>query len=379
MNPFSLKPRKSAVTFVNPRHELDIVCAATMESRPIVWILPDWLPQSKVTILAGEISSGKSTLACSIAARVSRGENHPSWGDQKPSTTKCGSVVFISTEDNYLDTILPRLEVAGAELSRIHFVKQTKVGSLERPFIFSDEEDLNSLEDAIPKFGHLRLIVMDPIYMAVSGDASNNSKARSVYEKLCKLAERLQCAILGIAHPVKNTKGKDSLSRVAGPGALVQVPRGIMMTSKIKEGAADDGTHILVLAKPFGKGVPYGLKYSIQSVPLNSHLGTIETSKIVWHGTRSGTPDENLQWADGANTLRRAKNENFAVCFLKRTLANGPLLASKIKSLADEENISARHLEKAKKALGIISTKQSGKGQFSQFEWSLPPTDEPNI
>lgn len=66
-------------------------------------------------MLAGNPGLGKSQIATSIAAIVSIGGIWP------VDNIRCepGNVVILSAEDDAEDTIRPRLEAAGADLSRV--------------------------------------------------------------------------------------------------------------------------------------------------------------------------------------------------------------------------------------------------------------------
>ncbi len=90
---------------------------STIEKRPVSWLWPLWVPLGKVTILDGDPGLGKSTLLLDLAARVSTNGVMPD-----ASFGATGSVVIMSAEDAPEDTILPRLELAGADLSKVHFL-----------------------------------------------------------------------------------------------------------------------------------------------------------------------------------------------------------------------------------------------------------------
>ena len=65
-------------------------------------------------IIAGQPGTGKTTIAIKMAATVSAGSR---WPDG--SVAKQGNVVIWSGEDDYADTLVPRLEASGAGLRRI--------------------------------------------------------------------------------------------------------------------------------------------------------------------------------------------------------------------------------------------------------------------
>jgi putative DNA primase/helicase len=378
---FSSK-KKVDLTYINPSATVKLISAESIEPEPIVWTLPDWLPQGAVSLLVGASSVGKSTLACSIAARVTQGESHPAWGDPRPSGW--GNVMIVTKEDRYRNTIIPRLIAAGANMARIIFNTGVEFGNTNVPISWSNAEHLESLINQLNANG-IALIVFDPIYQVVHGDSGKNSNARLAYENLSILAGNLNCAILGIAHTTKFPKGKTALSRIFGPGALSQVPRSIMIASEINEPLPDKETHILVLAKSFGKSVNHGLTYSLENFVLpNTDDTIVEAPKLIWHMPRQGTPFQNLEWAEqnkqtkpdvpdhSKSTTIKIDKREIAKLFLKETLAHGPVSVPDIHNLAYKKNISKATLGRANLDLRIISELKPGTGPQRPHIWSLP-------
>ncbi len=102
-----------------PGWMVELTAAVDIPVEKIQWIWPGWLPRAKLSILAGAGGCGKTTLAISLAARLSRG------GDW-PDGSKCeaaGNVIIWSGEDGIADTIIPRLTAADADLTRVHIIE----------------------------------------------------------------------------------------------------------------------------------------------------------------------------------------------------------------------------------------------------------------
>ena len=90
----------------NGKRSITLVQCSTIEAKPITWIWSGFIPQNKLTLLAGAGGTGKSTLAFNFAATVS---NAGMW----PDGSRCnaaGNVLIWSSEDDASDTVLPRLE-----------------------------------------------------------------------------------------------------------------------------------------------------------------------------------------------------------------------------------------------------------------------------
>jgi RecA-family ATPase len=257
--------------------------ALSDEPRPITWLLPNWLPVDKITILAGSPGVGKSTIACAIAARVSpsQAESHVSWPDS--TCHYGGNVIIISTEDDYLDTILPRLKAAGADLDHVFNINSFRPWRGIHSFTFIPE-NITKLEREIRAIGGAALIIIDPISQIVTGDFGNNSKMRPAMEYIGRLAKKWNCAILGITHLSKASKGKDPIDRIFGTAAIGQVARSVMIAMRNESGVLDGGgTHVLVRAKGSNVNTDGGYSYRILNDNFTNDEGdVIHTSKIDW-------------------------------------------------------------------------------------------------
>ena len=69
-----------------PQRRAVIQRADQIQIRSLDVVMPNFLFRKKVTLLAGPPASGKGAIEVAIAARISRGENHPSWLNPTPST-----------------------------------------------------------------------------------------------------------------------------------------------------------------------------------------------------------------------------------------------------------------------------------------------------
>lgn len=112
---------------------------AEITPEPVRWLWEGRIPLGKVTILQGEPGVGKSTLAYDLAARVSRGYEMP--GDGRAGGAP-GNVLFFSGGDDLADTVRPRLDAAGADLTRIyaaeHEIRPDAVAPLRPTLIVID-------------------------------------------------------------------------------------------------------------------------------------------------------------------------------------------------------------------------------------------------
>lgn len=101
------------------RNALVTTCLADIRPEPIRWLVPGYLPLGKLVILAGDGGYGKTTLTLHLAASVSRGRS--CLGLSYPAHDPA-DVLLISCEDDHVDTVVPPLLSADADLRRIHRV-----------------------------------------------------------------------------------------------------------------------------------------------------------------------------------------------------------------------------------------------------------------
>lgn len=191
---------------------LRVRCVANVTSRPVEWLWPDLMPLGKLTLLCGDAGLGKSFVTCDLAARVSSGNVWPNTETRQPS----GSVLFLASEDDVEDTIRPRLDAAGADVSRIHVIDSVCVRNRERGF--SLDGDLQLLRQQIEELGDVRLLIIDPI-SAYCGktDTHRNSDVRSLLSPLTDLAADHRLAIVGINHLAKRSIAESGRSPSTRP------------------------------------------------------------------------------------------------------------------------------------------------------------------
>jgi RecA-family ATPase len=196
-------------------------------TQQLEWLWEKRIPMGKITILEGDPGMSKSLLAIQIAACVTAGCPMP---DGTPG--KQGSVVMVAPEDGAADTIKPRMEAAGGDLSQVLLVNTAESCDMkdlknldiyDRPFSLS--HDLRELEKSI-ELTKAILVVLDPL-TAVLGhniDSSSDQAVRKVITPLTHLAERTNCAILIIRHLKKGTSD-NLLYRGAGSISIIAAAR----------------------------------------------------------------------------------------------------------------------------------------------------------
>ncbi len=179
----------------------------------------------KLHLLAGSPGTGKTTIAVWMAAAVTVGAAWPDGGQPEK-----GDVLIWSGEDGIADTLLPRFLAAGGDPKRLHFAGSVTDQGSARPF--DPATDIPKLVTGAKGLPELRLIILDPVVAAVSGDSHKNTETRRGLQPVVDMAEELNVAVLGITHLSKGTSGREPLERVAGSIAFGAVARVVLATVK---------------------------------------------------------------------------------------------------------------------------------------------------
>jgi hypothetical protein len=183
---------------------LVIRCLADIQTKPVHWLRPGRIARGKVSMLAGNPDLGKSQVTASMAGVVTTGGQWPV--DRTPCPP--GDVIFLNAEDAPDDTLRPRVEAAGANLQRVHFIESVIVGytasGAERRRSFCLEQDMEILDDSLSQLPNVALVVIDPISAYLGRiDSHRNSEVRGLLAPLSEVAARHNVAILGLSHLTK--------------------------------------------------------------------------------------------------------------------------------------------------------------------------------
>src|SRR4029434_4932016 len=187
--------------------------------------------------------TAKTTIALDFAAIVSSGGL---WPDG--TRAEAGNVLIWSGEDDAEDVLASRLEAMGADMTRLFFVGPVRRGMESASF--DPASDLPALERKAETIGGARLLIVDPVVSAVAGDSHKNAETRRSLQPLVNLAQRLDCAALGITHFSKGTGGREPIERITGSLAFGALARVVLVAFKQLEDRPDGGpARMLVRAK----------------------------------------------------------------------------------------------------------------------------------
>lgn len=342
------------------------VCVADVEARAIVWLWDQRLACGKFSIITGNPGLGKSQITASLTAVVSTGGKWPVTRDQAP----LGSVLILSAEDDPEDTIRPRLEAAGADLTRVYLIPAvmapTEAGeSVRRGFNLS--VDIPKLVVRMREIGDVRLVIIDPIsaYFG-STDSHKNAEVRTLLLPLQQAAQEMGAAIIGVSHLTKS-EGMDVLLRTQGSVGIVAAARAVFGVGKDKDDPAK--RYFMPLKNNLATDMN-GFSYHIEEFCLPGTDPLIRTSRVMWD-SELVTKDANEVFTTPDREERNAVNE--AEDFLRDALADGWTKASELQIQARKAGLSWASVRRAQTRLNIKATKS---GFQSGWGWKLP--DDPS-
>ncbi len=304
---------------------LQMIKMSEIQSQEVSWLWYPFIPYGKLTIIQGDPGDGKTTLVLNIAAKLSKGEGL----DSEMKLSEPMNVIYQSAEDGLADTVKPRLELAGADCERILVIDEK-----EKSLSMVDER----LEKAIVQT-KARMLILDPIQAYLGGgmDMNRANEAKDMTKKLGALAEKHQCAIVLIGH-MNKAAGNKAAYRGMGSIDFFAVARSVLLVGRV-EGEENIRAVVQIKNNLAAFGHPKAFALSEDG--------------FQWLGDFEITADEVLGGiAPKANKMEQAKH-----ILRELALTSDAVLSNEIFDMADEQGISKRTLENAKRELGIRAKK----------------------
>ena len=324
---------------------------SAIEPSNISWLWEPYLARGKLSLLDGDPGAGKSLFTADLAARLSRGGRLPdgSWRRRK------SAVLFLNAEDGLEDTLQPRLEAAGADLTRVY-----SLGGLRREEsaggMLSFPQHLDCLRRALSAHWP-DLVVIDPMMAFFPPEVSTNNDQtiRLALAPLAALAAQTAAAVLLVRQLTKRG-GRKALYRGSGSISIIGSIRTALFLARHPR---EPERRILAMTKSnIGPPAP------ALACRLAEEGGR---ARLDWLGECDATADELCLPAarEGAPALLAADE------WLKAALAKGPRAAKELREEAEAAGFCGRTLERAKKRLGVIA-EQVRCGEHNAWYWADP-------
>lgn len=334
---------------VTPEHErpreLRLTTADTIQPRAVQWVWQDRMPASSLGLLAGREGLGKSMVAYTHAADLTRGRL-PGIHFGVPKT-----VAIAATEDSWEHTIAPRLIAADANLSKVGRIDVITTDDVHAEL--SLPQDLVALERLVRE-RDVAMIILDPLISRLAGklDTHKDAEVRRALEPLVKLADNTRTVVLGIIH-LNKSQTRDPLNMLMGSRAFSAVARFVLFVAADPD---DDETRLLGQAKNnLGRSNLPTLSFVIedQVIARTDDGEEIHTGQLRWTGEDDRSiRDVVREPADGE---RQSKNKAGEWLLAYLVARKGAAESSAVKRDAEGAGHSATTLKRARKAANVTA------------------------
>lgn len=348
----------------------------TVPEEEAQWLVPGYIPQGQITLLAADGGVGKTSFWCQLLAALSTGratlleEVSPKWDSNSlsgkadtpaetlsakqdtPHKERWGA--FFSTEDSVRKKLKKKLRLAGAKMMNLITLESSSAALLELRLGSPELSDfIHSYRPA--------LCVLDPIqgFLPHGVNMAARNEIRECLAPLMALGEQVGTAFLLVCHTNKRA-GAWGRTRLADSADLWDAARSVLMM-----GDAGDGRRYLSQEKN-----NYG--------PLQpTRLYTFSDSGLLVPAGLTQKRDKEFQLQ--AQPSAAPKREGCKEFLLQKLQENGGSLPAKeLEELAREEGYTkttVRHSKGELKDSGFLRFRQECVGREKRWwvESLVPP------
>ena len=347
-------------------HPAGIIRLSDVEPERVRWLWPGRLPLGKLAILDGDPDLGKSTVTLDVAARISTGRAMPD-GSRSELDGPAG-VVILSAEDDPADTIRPRLNAAGADVSRIvalRFVVEVQVELRGEQRVerrtprLPTLADLENIAEAIRMVG-AKLVIIDPLMAFLPKDvkAISDQDVRGVLARLSLLAQESGACMWVVRH-LNKSGGTNAKYRGGASIGIIGAARSGLL---VAEDPDDSSRRILAVVK-------CNLAVKADSLAYRLESAENAVARVAWEGSTDHTANTLLSAASADSDEQGPLDE--ACRFLREVLGEGDRLAKEVMVEARASGVSDRTLHRARARLSV-DAKRYGFGKDGKWWWRLP-------
>jgi hypothetical protein len=370
-----------------PAKKLLVTRLSHVSVEPVIWFWQNRVPLGALSIVGGEPESGKTTLLLDAIARSTTGREWPN-GE---GTAKRGMWIYVTTENDTVRTLKPRLIAAGGDVSQFAVIKGTvekkdrRKPREQRGFDLSqDLTELDSLIEHGFSTDHLDCIgvVVDPLneFLGSGTNSWKDSDVRRVLGPLVALAERRQIAVIGIMHPNKNSEASSLLNKILGSVAFGATARVVHYAAKDDE-ASDQGQpqFVFSVAKNNLSRRAASLAYELPVTRIEPQKGDDpekvaqieEMVHVRWLGPTDRSAADVVFKKDEPESRSTAGHRD-AVAWLTMRLGNDRVPVATVEREAKDNGVKRSALRFAYEALNVRREKEGFGGAWVMF---LPPRE----
>ena len=327
----------------------------TFEEEQATWLVPGWIPEGQITLVAADGGIGKTTLWCNLIAGLSNGTRcilDPPGFQRQPR-----SVAFLTTEDSVRKKLKKKLRLAGANMRNI----------ITPDFLADKEGALRDLKfgsrdmERFIRYFKPALCVFDPVQGFIPPDINMGSRnaMRDCMAPLISLGEETGTTFLVICHTNKR-KGAWGRDRIADSADLWDVSRSVLMAGYTE----DQGVRYLSNEKNNYAELQETLLFTIDG------NGQAQAEGKSWKRDREYTQES-------AANISAPKREDCKAWILNQLEdAGGVLPAKDLENQAKEAGYSYHTLRRSKEELkqnGQVKYLQTGSGK--EKIWHIQKTE----
>ncbi|MBF6536864.1 AAA family ATPase [Nocardia farcinica] len=340
-----------------PPRRLKITRGSEVQTKRVRWVDQDWIPAGSLVLLAGREGLGKSTIAASKCAQITRGTLEGEWyGTPR-------NVIYLHTEDARDFTVVPRLRAAGADLDRVLFIDVVSEYSETDALVLPD--DIGELERVVVA-EDVAFIVLDAATSAMSSDLSgkDDRQVRQFLEPLSQMAARRDCVVLGLCHFGKRD-GNDTGKLILGSIAWSQVARSVLSVAK------DEDTGNLIVTNTKANLAPRtrSMEAVIESTTVPTDDGLAEVGVLRWLGETTVDARDLLGGpVDDTDVVERSEAEQVILAYLEDRGGSAPAadVLKHARAVGLSDNATKKARIKAK-----VRTERQGFGKGASWVWTI--------
>ncbi len=322
-----------------------IVNLSDVEPEEVNFLWPPYIPLGKLTILEGDPGLGKTFLSLCICAAISNGGVLPDQDGKPTVQLNKGRVLFMTAEDGLADTLVPRLEMMGADRRQISCLTGWRTAESEEEMSFT-LADVNVLRAALEEVKP-DLVVIDPLqaYLGGSVDMHRANETRPLLSNLGRIAEEYGCAVLAIRHLSKG--GSKALYRGLGSIDFTAAARSVLTVGQEPVTKQKGMAHIKSSCAANGVTL---------SFDIHPDFG------FTWSGVSNFTIEDLLASPSAAKDDQEDNGNDSrleeAIEFLYEILGDGPIESKEIQKQAKQASIKWRTIQRAKEQLEFKAFKE---------------------
>ena len=334
----------------------DLIRFSEVAAEPIDWIWKGWIPKRMMTILGGFGGDGKSTMMASLIGTLTTGGTMP---DGEPAPLM--NVLMLSAEDDPSYAIKPRLDVHGADATRVFQLKGTVRTDGRRRWL--DMRRDAALMERVVRAHDIGLVVIDPLssYLS-SADRNNEGEIRDALQPLLGLMERTGVAVVSIMHVGKSAAGRRVSQRLLGSTAFTALARSVIMLADVPDDQQPNDTEVQGKQK-----VLQVVKSNYAIAPPPRLFRRPLDGAIEWIGESALTVEDCYSSTKARGPVASARIE--AEGMLREMLSGGSVPVTEILQEARGLGIGEITMRRAKQTLGVESIKI---GYDGLWHWRLP-------